>query len=413
MKSQSARFDCVVIGGGAAGMFAAITAAAGGLRVALLEPNERLGKKLGITGKGRCNVTNRCTPAEALQQIPRGGRFLMSALHRFTPEDTIEFFKSRRCPLKTERGNRVFPVSDRSFDIVDVLRRELRQLRVQVLHTRALELLTADGRVCGVAAEDGRIAAARVILCTGGCSYPATGSTGDGYRMAAALGHTIIAPRPSLVPLEEEGTTCARLQGLSLRNVALALQEESGKAVYRDFGELLFTHFGLSGPIVLSASSRVEPGKRYRAVLDLKPALDEEKLDARLLREIAARQNQNFSSLLGGLLPSKLVPIMAERCGIDPAQKVNSITKVQRRTLLQLLKAFPIAIRGPRPIAEAIITAGGVKLSEVDPKTMASKKVPGLYFAGEVLDCDAYTGGFNLQIAWSTAYAAGLAVRQE
>ena len=278
MKSQSARFDCVVIGGGAAGMFAAITAAAGGQRVALLEPNERLGKKLGITGKGRCNVTNRCTPAEALQQIPRGGRFLMSALHRFTPEDTMEFFESRRCPLKTERGNRVFPVSDRSFDIVDVLRRELRQLRVQVLHTRALELLTADGRVCGVAAEAGRIAAAQVILCTGGCSYPATGSTGDGYRMAAALGHTIIAPRPSLVPLEEAGTTCARLQGLSLRNVALALQEESGKAVYRDFGELLFTHFGLSGPIVLSASSRVEPGKRYRAVLDLKPALDEEKL---------------------------------------------------------------------------------------------------------------------------------------
>lgn len=413
MKNQSACFDAIVIGGGAAGMFAAITAAGGGARVALLEPNGRLGKKLAITGKGRCNVTNHCTPEEVLQNIPRNSRFLMSALHRFTPADTMAFFEQHGCPLKTERGQRVFPVSDCAFSVIDALRAELRRLHVRVLQTAAQEILTADGAAQGVRTAQGILSAPHIVLCTGGCSYPATGSTGDGYRMAAQLGHMIIPPRPSLVPLEEDGTLCAQMQGLSLRNVTATLRDARGKVCFSEFGELLFTHFGLSGPVILSASSRVAPDARYTVELDLKPALDEEKLDARLLREISLRRNQNFSSLLGALLPSKMLPVMAACCAIDPAQKVNALTRAQRHTLLEKLKCFPIAIRGPRPIEEAIITAGGVKTSEVNPKTMASKLVRGVYFAGEVLDCDAYTGGFNLQIAWSTAYAAGLTIRQE
>ena len=405
--------DVLVIGGGAAGMFAAITAAQMGHAVTLLEPNERLGKKLGITGKGRCNVTNHCEPDEVLKNVPRNSRFLMSALHRFTPEDAMFFFESRGCALKTERGNRVFPASDRSFDIIDVLRHELRDLGVPVIHTAAKEILTADGAVTGVRTQQGDISAQAVILCTGGCSYPATGSTGDGHRMAQELGHTIVPLRGSLVPLEEAGDTCARMQGLSLRNVSVTLKDSKGKKVYTDFGELLFTHFGLSGPTILSASSRVEQGKSYTVSIDLKPALDEQKLDARLLRDFQANQNRNISNVLGALLPAKMIPVMMDVCGFDPEQKVNSLTKVQRRTLLEHIKNFEIKIDGCRPIAEAIITAGGVKVSEIDPKTMQSKIVSGLYFAGEIIDCDAYTGGFNLQIAWSTAYAAGMAVLQE
>ena len=405
--------ELVVIGGGAAGMFAAITAAQQGRAVTLLEPNARLGKKLGITGKGRCNVTNHCSPDEVLKNIPRNSRFLMSALHRFTPEDTMAFFTSRGCPLKTERGNRVFPVSDRSFDIVDVLRRELRDCNVEVRHIPALEILTRDGAVQAVRTPQGDIPARAVILCTGGCSYPATGSTGDGHRMAAKLGHTIVPVRGSLVPLEEDGGLCARMQGLSLRNVAVSLLDDGGKQIFSDFGELLFTHFGLSGPTILSASSRVEEGRSYTVCIDLKPALDPQKLDARLLRDFQTYQNRNFANALSALLPAKLIPVMVEVCGIDPEQKVNTITKAQRRNLLEHIKGFRIPIRGCRPIAEAIITAGGVKVSEINPKTMESKLVSGLYFAGEIIDCDAYTGGFNLQIAWSTAYAAGTAALQE
>ena len=410
---MSKQIDVLVIGGGAAGMFAAITAAQMGHQVTLLEPNERLGKKLGITGKGRCNVTNHCEPEEVLKNVPRNSRFLMSALHRFTPEDTMFFFESRGCALKTERGNRVFPVTDRSFDIIDTLRFELRDLGVQILHMPALEILTEDGAVCGVRTERGVLSARAVILCTGGCSYPATGSTGDGYRMAEKLGHTVMPLHGSLVPLEEQGCICARMQGLSLRNVSVSLKDGKGKKVYTDFGELLFTHFGLSGPTILSASTRVEAGKTYTVAIDLKPALDEQKLDARLLRDFQANQNRNVANVLGALLPAKMIPVMMDVCGFEPELKVNTMTKTQRRTLLEHIKNFEIPIHGCRPIEEAIITAGGIKVSEIDPKTMQSKLVPGLYFAGEIIDCDAYTGGFNLQIAWSTAYAAGTAVLQE
>lgn len=410
MKHQ---VEVIVVGGGAAGMFAAITAAQQGRRVLLLEPNDRLGKKLGITGKGRCNVTNACPPEEVLRNIPRNSRFLTGAMHRFAPQAVMDFFEQNGCPLKVERGNRVFPVSDRSFDIVDTLRAVLRRLGVEIRHTAALEILTQDGAVRGVRTAQGEILAPAVILCTGGCSYPATGSTGDGYRMAQALGHTIVPPRGSLVPLEEDGNLCAQMQGLSLRNVGLTLKDSRGKTVYQDFGELIFTHFGLSGPIVLSASCWMQPQERYTVWLDLKPALDEQKLDARLVRELQQNANKSFSNILAKLLPSKMIPVMVFLCAVNPDAKGNSLTRVQRRKLLELLKHFPIAISGCRPVEEAIITAGGVSVKEVNPKTMASRLVPGLYFAGEILDCDAYTGGFNLQIAWSTAYVAGSAAGQE
>ena len=410
MKHQ---VEMIVVGGGAAGMFAAITAAQQGRRVLLLEPNDRLGKKLGITGKGRCNVTNACPPEEVLRNIPRNSRFLTGAMHRFAPQAVMDFFEQNGCPLKVERGNRVFPVSDRSFDIVDTLRAVLRRLGVEIRHTAALEILTQDGAVRGVRTAQGEILAPAVILCTGGCSYPATGSTGDGYRMAQALGHTIVPPRGSLVPLEEDGNLCAQMQGLSLRNVGLTLKDSRGKTVYQDFGELIFTHFGLSGPIVLSASCWMQPQERYTVWLDLKPALDEQKLDARLVRELQQNANKSFSNILAKLLPSKMIPVMVFLCAVNPDAKGNSLTRGQRRKLLELLKHFPIAISGCRPVEEAIITAGGVAVKEVNPKTMASRLVPGLYFAGEILDCDAYTGGFNLQIAWSTAYVAGSAAGQE
>ena len=407
--------DVLVIGGGAAGMMAALAAADQGAQVCLLERNPKVGRKLYITGKGRCNVTNHCGVEQVLASTPRNSRFLYGAMTRTPPQWVENFFEELGVPLKVERGNRVFPQSDRSADIIDALFRALQRRKVPILQDRVLELRPQEDGSFTAVGEGGEYSARTVVLATGGASYPATGSTGDGYAMAEALGHTIVPAKPSLVPLEAEESFCAQMQGLALKNVVLKVKNKKKKVIFQEQGELLFTHFGMSGPLVLSASAHMRDFEKdqYTCVIDLKPALDEEKLDARLLREIAARQNQNFSSLLGGLLPSKLVPIMAERCGVDSAQKVNSITKAQRRTLLQLLKAFPIAIRGPRPIAEAIVSAGGVKLSEVDPKTMASKKVPGLYFAGEVLDCDAYTGGFNLQIAWSTAYAAGLAVRQE
>ena len=396
--------DGIVIGGGPAGMFAAITAAEQGKKVLLLEKNHRLGKKLLITGKGRCNVTNHCTGQEVLQNTPRNGRFLFSTMAAFPPEKTYAFFESHGCPLKVERGNRVFPVSDCAQSVLDCLQNELRRLHVTVSEERVTEILTAEGRVTGVRTDRGSHEAGWVILATGGVSYPATGSTGDGYRMAEALGHTIVPQEGSLVPLEAE-EDCKQMQGLSLRNVGVKLLGAKGKVLYQDFGELLFTHFGVSGPTVLSASCHMK-GEGCRLLLDLKPALDEAKLDARILRDLEMYQNRAMENALTDLLPRSMIPVVLRRLEIAPDRQANSLTKQKRRALVELLKAFPVEILGKRPVSEAIITSGGVKVSEINPKTMESKLVPGLYFAGEIIDCDAYTGGFNLQIAWATAYAA-------
>lgn len=398
------KVDGIVIGGGPAGMFAAITAAEQGKKVLLLEKNHRLGKKLLITGKGRCNVTNHCTGQEVLQNTPHNGRFLFSAMAAFPPEKTYAFFESHGCPLKVERGNRVFPVSDCAQSVLDCLQNELRRLHVTVSEERVTEILTAEGRVTGVRTDRGSHEAGWVILATGGVSYPATGSTGDGYRMAEALGHTIVPQEGSLVPLEAE-EDCKQMQGLSLRNVGVKLLDAKGKVLYQDFGELLFTHFGVSGPTVLSASCHMK-GEVCRLLLDLKPALDEAKLDARILRDLEMYQNRAMENALTDLLPRSMIPVVLRRLEIAPDMQANSLTKQKRRALVELLKAFPVEILGKRPVSEAIITSGGVKVSEINPKTMESKLVPGLYFAGEIIDCDAYTGGFNLQIAWATAYAA-------
>ncbi|MBE6924249.1 MAG: NAD(P)/FAD-dependent oxidoreductase [Ruminococcaceae bacterium] len=401
-------WDVIVIGGGPAGMFGAITAARQGKRVLLLERNDRLGKKLLITGKGRCNVTNDCDAREVLQNIPRNGRFLFSAMAAFPPEKAMSFFEESGCELKTERGNRVFPVSDRSQSILEALQREMRCNGVMVKTARATEILTADGRVTGIAAGKERFAAQSVILATGGLSYPTTGSTGDGYEMARRLGHTVTPTEGSLVPMEGD-EDCGRMQGLSLRNVSVKLLDAKGKVLFTDFGELLFTHFGVSGPTVLSASAHLK-GEGCRLLIDLKPALDEAKLNERILRDLQMYKNRSMENALTDLLPRSMIPVVLDKAKINPDMQANSLNKQQRRTLVELLKAFPVQILGKRPVAEAIITSGGVKISEIDPKTMESKLVPGLYFAGEIIDCDAYTGGFNLQIAWATAYAAGVNV---
>ena len=452
-------YDVIVVGGGAAGMFAAIQAGYAGARVLLLEPNERLGKKLYITGKGRCNLTNNCSWQEVLKNVPRNARFLYSALSGFTPEDAITFFESHGCETKTERGNRVFPVSDKSASVIDALKTALGYAGVEIRRARAKEILTENGgrpmtapatetsRSChcetspqtgrgnpysppsvvsGVRTDRGDFFAPAVILATGGKSYPATGSTGDGYRMAKALGHSIVPPVGSLVPLVEEGPWCAKMQGLALKNVNVRLYDAPsddacrdkpclsapsgiGKPVFEEFGELLFTHFGLSGPVILSASAHMEQGKAYIISIDLKPALDEAALDARILRDFGAVQNRSFENALSGLYPKTMIPVMVERSGIPGDTKVHSITKEQRRQLLELTKHFTVEISGKRPVEEAIVTSGGVSVKEIDPKTMESKLVPGLYFAGEVIDVDAYTGGFNLQIAWATGFAAAQA----
>ena len=399
----------LVVGGGAAGMMAAGMAAKAGAKVILFEKNDRLGKKLAITGKGRCNVANDCSADEVLKNIPRNGRFLYSALNGFSPEDVKAFFERYGCALKVERGNRIFPQSDKSASVIAALQQFLREQNVEVRRETVRRLLLRDGRIAGVETDQGPCYGRCVILCTGGCSYPLTGSTGDGYAMAREVGHTIQEPRGSLVPMEEDGDWCAQMQGLSLRNVAVKLVNQKNKTVYEDFGELLFTHFGLSGPTVLSASAHMKQGDTYRLWIDLKPALDEQKLDQRILRDFEQYQNRNIENALQDLYPKSMIPIMVRRAGIGPETQANSVTKQQRRALLELTKRFEVKIAGLRPVAEAIITAGGVKVKEVDPKTMESKLVPGLYFAGELLDVDAYTGGFNLQIAWSTAVAAGMA----
>lgn len=391
-------------------MLAAIAAAQQGSRVLLLEKNDRLGKKLLITGKGRCNVTNDCTAEEVLNNVPRNSRFLYSAMAAYPPAKIKALLEENGCPLKTERGNRVFPASDRSASVLDCLTRLLRSAGVTVKTGCAKEILTEDGAVAGVRTPQEIIPADWVILATGGVSYPATGSTGDGYKMAQALGHTLIQPEGSLVPLEAAGTDCGDMQGLSLRNVGVKLLNAGGKVLYRDFGELLFTHFGVSGPTVLSASAHLK-GEGCRLLIDLKPALDEGKLNDRILRDLEQYKNRTMENALTDLLPRSIIPVMLRKAEILPQLQANSLKKEQRRKLAELCKAFPVMIIGKRPVAEAIITSGGIKVSEVNPRTMESKKVKSLFFAGEILDCDAYTGGFNLQIAWATGWAAGVATK--
>ncbi|MCI9332200.1 MAG: NAD(P)/FAD-dependent oxidoreductase [Oscillibacter sp.] len=405
--------EIVVIGGGAAGMMAALSAAERGAAVTLLEPNERLGKKLNITGKGRCNLTNNVGPEEFLANIPRNGKFLYSSLFRFNAQDAMNFFEDLGVPLKTERGNRVFPVSDRAFDVSAALERRLKKLRVRVVRDRAKTLEVLEDKVRGVLGEEKSYPGDAVILATGGVSYPATGSTGEGHRMAAEAGHTVTPLRGSLVPLRDFGVG-RTLQGLSLRNVGLTVFENS-KKIYSDFGELVFTHFGLSGPLILSASAHMRRfGERaYHLEIDLKPALDQQTLDRRLLGDFEKYSNHDFCNAMDDLLPKKLIPEVIRASGIAPRQKVHGITREQRRGLLQILKHFPVVIAGPCPVTDAIVTSGGVKVREIDPATMESKLVQGLYFAGEIIDVDGYTGGFNLQIAWSTGRTAGFSAADE
>ena len=404
--------DVVVIGGGAAGSMCALTAAQRGLHVVLLEPNKMLGKKLRITGKGRCNVTNHCDVKTILANIPGDGRFLYSALNRLGPQDTMALFESLGVPLKTERGSRVFPVSDRSHDVANALERAYAHAGGRVVHAAATDILTQDGAVSAVVTTEGTIDCDAAVICTGGLSYPLTGSTGDGYRLARQLGHTVTPTRPSLVPLESDDPWCAEMQGFSLRNVTLTVYDEQNKVIYSDLGEMLFTHFGVSGPLVLSASAHMRDFSqhKYRLSIDLKPALDEKKLDARILRDFQKYTNRDFKNALYDLSGHAMIPVLVRLSGIPEDTKVNAITREQRHKLVELFKHFPVSVTGTRPIDEAIITSGGVSLKEVNPRTMGSKLVSGLYFAGEVLDLDAYTGGFNLQIAWSTGYVAGSAV---
>lgn len=401
------RADVVVIGGGASGMMCSAVAAERGLNVILLEPNKILGRKLRITGKGRCNVTNNCDIKEFLTNIPGDGRFLYSALNRLSPRDTMELFEGLGLKLKTERGNRVFPVSDNANDVAGTLQRYMHRSGVRIERCSAKHILTENSAVVGVQTDEGVIDCRAAVICTGGLSYPLTGSKGAGYKMAQELGHTVTERRPSLVPLESDDEYCAQMQGFSLRNVTLSAFED-GKLIYKELGEMLFTHFGVSGPLVLSASSHMRNfGKaNYTLSIDLKPALDEKKLDARLLRDFEKYANRDFANSLGDLAGKAMIPVLIELSGIPADTKVNSITREQRHALLTLLKNFPVSISGPRPIDEAIVTSGGVSTKEINPRTMESKLISGLHFAGEVMDLDAYTGGFNLQIAWSTAYTA-------
>ena len=401
--------DTIIIGGGAAGCFAAVHAARYGKSVLLFEKNERLGRKLRITGKGRCNVTNNSPAEEHMRNIPVNPRFMYSSFAGFDAECTMRFFEELGVPLKTERGNRVFPVSDRADDIADALAREMKALNVTVVNRRVTKILTENGAVCGVSAGGAEYRSKSVLIACGGKSYPATGSTGDGYALAQALGHTVTELKPSLVPLTSPDRYCAEMMGLSLRNVTLELMD-GNKPVYKETGEMLFTHFGVSGPLVLSASSHIRDMQpdRYRLLIDLKPALSHEQLDLRIQRDFSENLNRDFQNGIRKLLPAKLIPVAVRLSGIAPEQKINGITKEQRRRFGELIKAFPVRISGFRPIDEAIITSGGISTKEIDPKTMESKLVSGLYFAGEVIDVDAYTGGFNLQIAFSTAYTAAL-----
>ena len=400
--------NIIVIGGGAAGLMAAGTAAEQGANVTLFETNEKVGRKLFITGKGRCNVCNDCDAQEVLRNVPVNPRFLYSALGAFSPADVKAFFEEKGVALKTERGNRVFPVSDRASDIIDALFLWVRRTGVSIVHASVSDLVMQDGRVTGVRAGKKTCLADRVIVATGGASYPQTGSTGDGYRLAGSLGHTIIEPRGSLVPLVEKGHTCGAMQGLALKNVEVKLLDAKGKCVFSEFGELLFTHFGLSGPVILSASCHMQRGKEdYRIVIDLKPALDEKTLYDRLTRDFAEQGAHSVQGALAKLLPNSMRPVAVKKWGVDPATRAAQITREQKMALVHLCKHWQVPVNALGDKEHAVITAGGVDVREVDPKTMASKLCEGLYFAGEVLDVDARTGGYNLQVAFSTGALAG------
>lgn len=406
--------DHLCIGGGPAGIFAALTAAEKGGRCVILEHNKQLGRKLRITGKGRCNLTNNCDRDTLLANIPANGKFLYSALSRCTPQDVMAYFEGLGVPLKTERGNRVFPVSDRAEDIVQALQKAVRMAGIPVIHGDAAQLLLENGRCIGVRTTDGReFRAGTTLLATGGLSYPKTGSDGSGYFLAEAAGHTIVPPMPSLIPLVTKEAWCRDAMGLSLRNVTLRLYR-GDKCVFEELGEMLFTHFGVSGPLVLSASALMRKGspEDYRLEINLKPGLTPEQLDKRIQRDLAESQNRDMGNILRALLPAKLILPILRLSRIAPDTKANALTKAQRLALRDCIKAVSLHVKAFRPIEEAIITRGGVSVKEVDAKTMASKRCEGLYFAGEILDLDGYTGGFNLQIAFSTAHSAGTAMAE-
>lgn len=401
--------DVIVIGAGPAGMMAAYEAAQQGAKVLLLEKNEKTGRKLRITGKGRCNLTNDSDVREVLANIPGDGRFLYSALTAFPPQKVMQFFEEHGLPLKTERGKRVFPQSDRAGDVADLMQRLCRDSGVKLLRAEAKGISQHEGSVSGVKTEKETILCSCCVVCTGGLSYPLTGSTGDGYRFARAAGHMVAPLRPSLVPLESPDPCCRRLQGLSLKNVELRVFEDD-RLLCREQGEMLFTHFGVSGPLVLSASARMRhfENAAYRLEIDLKPALDEKTLDQRIQRDLKKYQNREFCNALTDLVPHALIPELVRLSGAPANLRANEVTRETRAALLHSLKSFPLEISGTRPYSEAIVTSGGVCTKELDPRSMQSKLLPGLFFAGEVLDVDAYTGGFNLQIAWCTGRLAGI-----
>lgn len=407
--------DVIVVGAGAAGMMAAGTSAKRGLKTILFERNEKVGRKIMITGKGRCNVTNDCNEInELVKNVPVNGKFLYSAFSDFSPEDTMRFFQERNVRLKTERGKRVFPVSDKSSDIVDCLRDYVIKNKVEIINQRIKKIIIEKNKAIGVETFEGEcFYANNIIVATGGKSYPQTGSTGDGYVMAEDCGHKIVELKPSLVPLEVCEGWCSEAMGLSLRNVTLKIEDtKKKKIIFNEFGEMIFTHFGVSGPLVLSASSHIREMEKDRYILhiDLKSALTHEQLDKRLLREFSENSNKNFINVLDSLLPKKIVPIIARLSKIEFSKKANQITKSQREELIKLLKDVRLTLKKFRPIEEAIITSGGISVKEINPKTMESKIINNLYFCGEILDVDAYTGGFNLQIAFSSGRAAGNSV---
>lgn len=406
----------IIIGGGAAGMFASVFLAEKGHQVHVFEKNEKLGKKLFITGKGRCNVTNDCDPETFFESVVSNPKFLYSAYYGCTSQDVMAFFSSMGVKLKTERGNRVFPLSDHSSDVIRALEQRMRTAGVKVhLHTEVKELLLEDGCAAGIRLADGvEISGDKVIVACGGFSYQATGSTGDGYRLAKEAGHTVTEILPALVPLEAREAYVSRMQGLALKNVRFTVKDGK-KVLYDEFGELLFTHFGISGPLVLTASSKIAKRlkkKELQGYIDVKAALSGEQLDGRILRDFEENRNRQFKNSVGGLFPAKMEPVMLELSGIPLEKKVNEITREERQHFVSLIKEFPLTITGTRDFKEAIITQGGVKTGEIQPGTMESKKVRGLYFIGEVLDLDAVTGGFNLQIAWSTAFAAASSINE-
>lgn len=402
-----------IVGGGAAGLMAACAAAENGNEVILFERNSRPARKVMITGKGRCNVTNNCDTEAFMRNTPHGSRFMYSAINAFSADDTISFFESRGVRLKTERGNRVFPVSDKAVDIVDALVDSVKKLDVKIINARVTDIICDNGKAVGVSCENGKdFSADRVILATGGMSYPVTGSTGDGYKMAERVGHTVTELRPSIVPIMTKEGFCSRLCGLSLKNVTLTLYEEGKKKpIFSELGEMMFTDFGITGPLVLSASAYVNKAPElYSIKVDLKPALDAETLDKRILRDFAAEPNKDFINSLDALLPKRLISVIVNLSGIEPRKKVNGITREERSRLVTVIKGLSLSVLRLRPIEEAVVTSGGISLKEINPATMESKLISGLYFAGEIIDVDCFTGGFNLQTAFSTGYLAGISV---